>query len=388
MNFAFDAEQVELSEVLRDALGREAPVSRWLGSEFDTAADPAWDVLARHLQALAPDLPTQHGGLGLSSVELAIVAEETGRVVSPAAFTASVALAQSLLSSVVRSGSGEPAARAALERTALGIRYAVTSDLLALMAGTGTEAPSAAATGSGLSFTLSGSGPDSDRTTVSGRANVQAGAFGAQQLLVLATGPGLPVLAEVDTAAAVVEPAGGIDTTAGSALVTFEDAPAVALLEAGSVTAVATEARGRARLIIAAQALGGARACLDLTVRYAGQRIQFDVPIGSFQAVKHRLADLFVETELAASAVYLAACEQAAGADSGRPSALAALDSATEVFVRAARDSVQLHGGMGFTWEHPAHVYLRRALLFASLLGRQQAGREQMYALAGERSSA
>lgn len=169
---------------------------------------------------------------------------------------------------------------------------------------------------------------------------------------------------------------------------TFEDAPAVALLEAGSVTAVATEARGRARLIIAAQALGGARACLDLTVRYAGQRIQFDVPIGSFQAVKHRLADLFVETELAASAVYLAACEQAAGADSGRPSALAALDSATEVFVRAARDSVQLHGGMGFTWEHPAHVYLRRALLFASLLGRQQAGREQMYALAGERSSA
>jgi len=388
MNFAFDAEQGELSEVLRDALGREAPVSRWLGSEFDTAADPAWDVLARHLQALAPDLPAEHGGLGLSSVELAIVAEETGRVVSPAAFTASVALAQSLLSAAVRSGSGEPAARAALERAALGIRYAVISDLLALMAGPTTEALSAEANATELSFTLSGSGLGSDRTTVSGRASVPAGALGAQRLLVLAAGPGLPVLADVDMAAAVMKPAGGIDPTAGSALVTFEDAPAVLLLEAEAVTAVAAAARNRARLIIAAQALGGARACLDLTVQYAGQRIQFGVPIGSFQAVKHRLADLFVEIELAASAVYLAACEQAAGADSGRLSGLAALDTATEVFVRAARDSIQLHGGMGFTWEHPAHVYLGRALLFASLLGPQQAAREQMYSLAGERLSA
>ena len=388
MNFAFDAEQRELSAVLRDALGREAPVPRWLGSEFDTAADPAWDVLARHLQALAPDLPAAHGGLGLSSVELAIVAEETGRVVSPAAFTASVALAQSLLSAVVLSGSGEPAARGALERAALGIRYAVTSDLLALMAGPTTEAASAGEIAPALSVTLSGSGLDSGRTTVSGRASVPAGALSAQRLLVLAAGPGLPVLAEVNTTAAVMEPAGGIDPTAGSALVTLEDAPAVVLLTAEAVTAAAAAARNRARLIIAAQALGGARACLDLTVQYAGQRIQFGVPIGSFQAVKHRLADLFVETELAASAVYLAACEQAAGASSGGLSALAALDTATEVFVRAARDSIQLHGGIGFAWEHPAHVYLGRALLFASLLGRQQAAREQMYALAGEMPSA
>jgi alkylation response protein AidB-like acyl-CoA dehydrogenase len=387
MNFAFDAEQRELSEVLRDALGREAPVSRWLGSGFDTTADPAWDVLARHLQALAPDLPAEHGGLGLSSVELAIVAEETGRVVSPAAFTASVALAQSLLSAAVRSGSGEPAVRAALERAALGIRYAVTSDLLALICGRAPETPAGAAA-PGLPVTLSPAGPGSGGATVSGRASVPAGALGAQRLLVLAAGPGLPVLAEVDAVAAVLEASGGIDPTAGSALVILEDAPALVLIEDEAVAAAATAARDRARLIIAAQALGGARACLDQTVQYAGQRIQFDVPIGSFQAVKHRLADLFTETELAASAVYLAACEQAAGAGTGRLSALAALDTATEVFVRAARDSIQLHGGMGFTWEHPAHLYLGRALLLASLLGPQQAAREQMYALAGERPSA
>jgi alkylation response protein AidB-like acyl-CoA dehydrogenase len=368
MNFAFDGQQRELSEVLRGALGRDARVSRWLASGFDPAADPAWDVLARQLQALAPDLPAEYGGLGLSSVELAIVAEESGRIVSPAAFTASVALSQSLLAAVARSGAGEPAARAAVKRAALGIRYAVTAELLGLISG-------AAATPPEIRFTAPGQ-------TLSGRAMVPVGARSAQRLLVLASADGTPVLAEVDAAAAATEPADGIDPTAGSRLVTFADAPAAVLAAAEAVAAAAEAARTRARLVIAAEALGGARACLDLTVAYVGERVQFGVPVGSFQAVKHRLADLFVETELAASAVYLAACEQFAGA--GQLSALAALDTAAGAFVRAARDTIQLHGGMGFTWEHPAHVYLGRALLCASLLGSQQAAREQLYALTAE----
>jgi alkylation response protein AidB-like acyl-CoA dehydrogenase len=381
MEFAFNTDQRELSGVLRAALERDAPVSRWLSAGFDPADDPAWRLLARDLQALAPDVPEELGGLGLTPVELTIVAEEAGRVVAPAAFTASVGIAQSILLAAVRAGAARAdgaAVRTALAQAAGGTRYAVTDELTA-----GGEASG--------QLTLSPAG------RVSGRAAVPAGAAGAQRLLVLAATPAGPVLADVAAAATGITPAAGIDPAAGAALADFDDVPAVVLLSPGQtgvtagvtagitagVTAggIAAAGRDRARLVVAAQALGGARACLDMTVRYAGQRVQFDVPIGSFQAVKHRLASLFVETELAASAVYLAACQQSDGSQA-ELATLAALDTATTVFVRAARDCIQLHGGIGFTWEYPAHLYLTRALFLSSLLGSERAARERMYALA------
>ena len=163
---------------------------------------------------------------------------------------------------------------------------------------------------------------------------------------------------------ATVQPLAGIDPTAGSARVVLDHQP-VSTFEVANLDAAIVSARRRARLAVAAQALGGARACLALTTQYATQREQFGVPIGSFQAVKHRLADLFVETELAASAVYLAACETEA--DAAEAATDTAYEVATATYRRASGDCIQLHGGIGFTWEHVAHLHLERASLLAAL---------------------
>src|SRR5581483_594939 len=135
----------------------------------------------------------------------------------------------------------------------------------------------------------------------------------------------------------------------------------------------------RTALALAAEQLGGARRCLDMAVAYAKDRVQFGRAIGSFQAIKHLCADLLVDVESAHSAVYFAA-ETAREAGPGTRSAVASLAKAlcSEVFVSAASSNVQIHGGMGFTWEHPAHHYLRRAHSSAALLGDVAAHRERL----------
>jgi alkylation response protein AidB-like acyl-CoA dehydrogenase len=214
---------------------------------------------------------------------------------------------------------------------------------------------------------------------------VPVGAIGAQTIVAIADAVDGPALVTVDAASAQVTALSGIDPSAGPAQVSLAGVPATVLLRDGADEAQ-TWARRRARVVLAAEALGGARACLDMTVLYATQREQFGTAIGTFQAVKHRLADLLVETELAASAVYLAACELAIRDELSELSSRAAVDVSTAIFQRAARDCIQLHGGMGFTWEHPAHVYLERAQLLAIVLG--PAERSQRYDLIRRERSA
>lgn len=338
MNFSFDDEQREFSATLRRALTARAPVTRWLEPN---EPDPAWRLLVDELQASAPDVPDDAGGLGLSTVELAITAEELGRVVAPTAFVAGVALAQSLLLAA-----GAPAAKL-LGESLDGRALVLGAD----PAGSWTE----------LEF-------DADRGTLSGSFVAPVGARAADTLVAFATAAdgGACVLAVAELDGARIVPIDGIDPTAGSAVVTLDRLP-TSVCATDDLDRIEAAARRRAQLVVAAMALGGARACLDTTVGYASQREQFGSPIGAFQAVKHRLADLLVETELAASAVYLAACELSDAA--GELSAPAALDVATATYQRAARDCIQLHGGMGFTWEHPAHLHLERAHLLAALLG-------------------
>lgn len=349
MNFSFDEEQREFAATLRHALADRAPVSRWLCPDAGVAEDPAWSLLVTELQAVASDVPEEVGGLGLSVVELAIIAEELGRVVAPPAFTGGVGLAQGLLIEAARlDGPG----------------------------GTGAKALADSVGGTRL---LLGATPDhpwsqltlDENATVSGSFVAPVGAVGAQTIVAIVDAVDGPALVTVDAASAQLVALSGIDPSAGSAQVHLAAVPATVVLRDGTDEAQAW-ARRRARVVLAAEALGGARACLDMTVLYATQREQFGTAIGTFQAVKHRLADLLVETELAASAVYLAACELAVRDDSSELSSRAAVDVATASFQRAARDCIQLHGGMGFTWEHPAHVYLERAQLLAVVHGPAQ----------------
>ena len=204
-----------------------------------------------------------------------------------------------------------------------------------------------------------------DNSTLAGSFRAPIGARNSDLLVALSrTAGGGRALVVADLDRRTVAAADGIDPTAGSAVVTLEGAPAT-VCTTDDVDRIEALARRRARIVIAAQALGGARACLDMTATFAQQRQQFGRPIGSFQAVKHRLADLFVETELLASAVYLAACEY--GSDAGDLSAATSVELGLATYRRAARDAIQLHGGMGFTWEHPAHLHLQRSELLAAL---------------------
>ncbi len=363
MNFSFDDEQREFAATLRAALTERAPVSRWLRPDVGAVTDLAWSLLVNDLQAVGADVPEDAGGLGLSAVELAIIAEELGRVVAPAAFTGGVAFAQGLLIEALRSQGPGGEAATALANSVGGTR---------LMLGAAPDRPWS-------QLTL---GED---LTVAGTFVAPIGAVGAESIVAIADTLGGPALVTIDAANAEVTALAGIDPSAGSAQVCLASAPATVVLRDG-VDAAQAWARRRSRVVLAAEALGGARACLDMTVLYAIQREQFGTAIGAFQAVKHRLADLLVETELASSAVYLAACELAARDESSELSSRAAVDVATAVFQQAVRDCIQLHGGMGFTWEHPAHVYLGRAELLAAV--HDSSGRAQRYDLIRRERSA
>ena len=270
MNFSLDGDQRELAATLRRALSARAPVTRWL-QDGEAGSDPAWQLIA-DLQAEAPDVGLDRGGAGLSVVELAITAEELGRVVAPTEFAAGVGFAQSLLIAA-----GDVAAEQ-LRESLDGRRLVMGAD------------PS----GSWTDLDLA------DDSTLAGSFRAPIGARNSDMLVALArTAGGGRALVVADLDRRTVAAADGIDPTAGSAVVTLEGEPAT-VCATDDVDRVEALARRRARIVIAAQALGGARACLDMTATFAQQRQQFGRPIGSFQAVKHRLADLFVETELLA----------------------------------------------------------------------------------------
>jgi len=166
-----------------------------------------------------------------------------------------------------------------------------------------------------------------------------------------------------------------MDQTRPLATVALEDTPAE-VLENGAAAIEGLHAAGW--ICLAAEALGGAQASLDRTVEYAKERVQFGRPIGSFQAYKHRLADMMVEIEQARSAVYWAAC----AVDEQAEEATLALHSAkafcADTYRMCAGNMIQLHGGIGFTWEHDAHLFFKRARSIATLYGDSQWHREEV----------
>jgi len=159
--------------------------------------------------------------------------------------------------------------------------------------------------------------------------------------------------------------------------VRLSGAPAVPLGERGAGWAAAERAMNLARVALAGEQAGGARRSLDITVAYSKVRVQFGRPIGSFQAIKHLAADLLLEAESAISAARHAARELAAGSDGAQLAVDLAAFACADAFTTVAAASVQMHGGIAFTWDHPAHLYLRRARADAQLLGTPSFYRER-----------
>ncbi len=383
MNFAFSPEQEEFRQSLRRFLADKSPaaeVRRLM--ETDAGYDPqVWKQLADQLGLQGLAIPEEFGGSGATPVELGIAFEEMGRVLLCAPFFSTVGLAaQALLAA-----GDDQAKRDYLPRIADG-------SLLATVAVTEADGRW------DLAAVRMSAVPDSDATGTADSPG-EPGAFRldgtkmfvvdghiAQVLLVVArTGGGLGLFAVDASAEGVVRtPLQTLDMTRKLARLEFTQAPARLVSGPGDATAALTRALDLALTALTAEQVGGAQRCLDMAVDYAKIRMQFGRPIGSFQAIKHKLAEMLLEVESAKSAAYHAA-GSAAEASSDELGVAAAVAKAycSEAYFHVAAETIQVHGGIGFTWEHGAHLYFRRAKSSQLFLGDEHYHRERFAVLTG-----
>lgn len=288
------------------------------------------------------------GGAGATARESSVVAEELGRAVAPVPFLGSAVLATSALTAL----DGREPVRALLADLAAGGRTAALA--VPLSTAPGADFPTLVRAEGG---TLHG--------TVPGVAD----ALTADVLVVpavAADGPGL-YLVEADRA--VRTPVVSLDQTRPLAEVRLDGAAAVAVASGRRAADALESALVAGAALLAAEQLGAAEWALDTTVAHLKERVQFGRPLGSFQALKHRLADLWVSLSQARAVVRNAAGALADGSPDAPLAAALAQAFVSEVAVRAAEEAVQLHGGTGFTWEYPVHLYLKRAKSSAIALG-------------------
>jgi alkylation response protein AidB-like acyl-CoA dehydrogenase len=311
-----------------------------------------WKALAEDLGLAGLLISEDHGGHGASAREAAVVMEELGRAAAPVPFLTSSVIATTALSGSDTGLLGELAA---------GTR---TATLLVPW----STAPDAALP----VLTL-----DKDRIT--GTVTSVAGALEADLFLAIvdtAAGPGLYEVAAADASAT---PVVSLDMSRQLTDVSLEAAPGRLVVADCSLTVRRALECGAG--LLAAEQVGLARWCLETTVEYLKMRRQFGRVVGGFQALKHRLADLFTNVESAAAAAQYAAAALATDDPDAQVAVAVAQSYCGEVAVAAAEEAVQLHGGIGMTWEHPAHLYLKRAKSDQIALGTSGEHRSRLSAL-------
>jgi len=354
--FMFTDEQQQLLSAVRRFAAEnfdETTVRRLM--ESDPPFDPkAWNRLGGELGVLGLSVSEADGGVGGTLVDQAVAVEELGAALACGPIFGTVYLA---IPALVAASAG-PARDELLTELVEGRRtaaFAVPDRAGAVDA----SLVDVTATPSGDDWTLTG--------TVDGV--VDAGA--ADDLLVAAIGPDGVALFAVDAAAAGVERTTQltVDQTRPQAVVTLSAAPARLLSGPDEAERVIDHAFQVASSLLAVEQVGAAQHMLDVAVQYAKERLQFGRPIGSFQAVKHRLADVLVDRERCLSASRFAAAVYDVDPDGAAVPAAVAAAICTDAVVRTAHEAVQLHGGIGFTWEHHAHRYVRRALGDEGLFG-------------------
>ncbi len=371
MDYAFTAEHEELRQTVRRFLqdrSDEATVRRLMvtAEGFDRAT---WAQVAEQLGLTALIVPEQFGGSGLGPVELAITLEEMGRFLFCAPYLSTAALAVTFL----REAANDATKQELLPAIAQGKKI-VTVAL--------AEAPGIWEPGEVRMKGREARG----RWTLTGEKTAVIDGHTADELLVVArTAQGLSlfrVLANADGLER--DPVPTLDLTRKLARVRFRKTPAEPIAVAADVQPQLERAFLLGLVAVAAEQVGGAQQCLDLSTQHAKTRWQFGRPIGSFQAVKHRCADMLVTVEFAKSAAYHAAFRAQEGDEAELPAAARMAKAyCSDAFFRVANDTIQVHGGMGFTWEHPAHLYFKRAKSSALLFGDAVHHRDRLAALIG-----
>jgi alkylation response protein AidB-like acyl-CoA dehydrogenase len=356
MNFAFSDEQEELRAAVRRFLAEKSPeseVRRLMDTE--DGYDPAvWSQMADQLGLQSLTIPEEFGGSGFTYVELLVVLEEMGAALLCAPFFSSVALGANAL---LTSGDDE-----AKKSYLPGIASGETIATLAITEDNGKwdfSGIECAATQKDGGWVLNGhkmfviDGHVANLIVVAARSAAGVSLFAVQGDAAGLTRTSLPTM----------------DQTRKQARLEFADTPAVLIGTDGGAEAGLTKTLDLAAVALAAEQVGGAQHVLDASVEYAKTRIQFGRPIGSFQAIKHKCADMLLEVESAKSAAYYAAWAAAEDSDELPVVASLAKSYCSEAYFHSAAENIQIHGGIGFTWEHPAHLYFKRAKSSELLLG-------------------
>ena len=360
MNFDFSDDQKTLQRTVREYLERECPLKQC--RSVLEAVEPSYSQKvwrgAAEMGWLGAAIPEQYGGEGLGHLELVVIAQEVGRALAPIPFASSIYLvAEALLmfgsdtqkekylprlasgaligTFATSEGSGRLLSRAAHTRFVQGCVH-------------GTKLPV----------------PD----------GAQAGLF----LVTVQKADGI-ALALVEVGDGVsASPVRTLDPSRPQAKLVFDGARAELLgVDGGDVRSI-ERLLDRAAVLFSFEQLGGAERAFSITREYTMDRFVFGRPVASFQAIKHRLADLFVDIELARSNVHYAAWALASGAGELATAAPAARACASEAFDLAAVEMVQMHGGVGFTWEADCHLFYRRAKHLALVLGSPAEWRDQL----------
>jgi len=361
VDFAFSDEQERFRETLRRFFAEPAPMSE-VRRTMETPEgfdDALWQRMARELGLQGVHLPEAYGGQGFSFLELGIVQEELGRALVPTPYFSTVCLAAN---AILNAGS-EADRCVLLPAIASGER---TASLAWLESAGGWDLPSVSleCRRDGGSFVLDGvktlvsDGGSAELLLVVGRLPGTQGADGITLLRVERGAPGV----KLD-----VPPS--LDPTRRQARLELAGARAEVVGRAGAAGGALLRTLSEATVCLAFEMMGGAARCLEMAVAYAKTRVQFARPIGAFQAVKHKCAEVLLELELARSAVYHAGWV-AAEARADLPFAASLTKAAgTEAYLRAAAENIQIHGGVGFTWEYDPHLYYKRAKASEIMLG-------------------
>jgi hypothetical protein len=352
VNFDFSADQKSLREQARKFLAEHASSTRVRrilegAAPYDLAL---WKGMGE-MGWMGTAIPETHGGAGFGYLELCVIAEELGRSLAPTPFSSTIYLAAEALRLAGSDAQRKRWLPRIAQGEAIGCFALAEAPQVATPANLTTRAEGGRVSGTKLPVT------DGD---VADFAVVVAapGAGRAGLFLVDLTGPGV-------TRASVAT----VDPTRSHARIVFDGAPAEPLGAAGQGWPLVERLLDRAAVLVAFEQLGGAQASLEMAREYALGRFAFGRQIASFQAIKHKLADMYVGIELARSNAYYGAWALSKDAPELGVAAAAARVAATEAYYQAAKESIQVHGGMGFTWEFDCHLHYRRAKLTGLMLG-------------------
>lgn len=334
MEFAFNEEQRMIAETASAFFTENATSERTRAAMAKDGIDhDLWTTFCQELGLSGIGIPEDVGGAGLGLVEMAIIAEAAGAQVAALPMLGSLVMC----ARAIAYGGTDQQKAELLPDLLSGERIAAYVHDAALSA-------------------------DGDVLTAADGFV----AHGASADVFVVTSNSGAWIVDTKTTGVSVTAKTTMDQTRPYAHVTLNGAKGQPLADA--ITAI-SHAHRAAFVAIAAEALGGAQACLDRTVAYSKERVQFGRQIGSFQAYKHRLADMMIEIEQARSAVYWAACAVDEESDEAKLAMHAAKAFATDTYFRCAGDMIQLHGGIGFTWEHDAHLFFKRARATQTALG-------------------